>query len=152
MSTGHNDIGYRVNAASKLLRSRMAQEAAAHDLTAQQAAVLLTLSLSGETEPTITAIATHMGMDRPTMTGVVDRLIRDGWVFTVPNPADGRSKLLRPTKCSRSVTPLLAEASGRIGLEAVGGLQRGEIDTLGRLLDTVIANLGDAPHTEAGRS
>lgn len=53
----------------------------------------------------------HFNMTNPTATGIIQNLERKGLIRRVPNPQDGRSKLLKPTEYAYSIK----EALYRIG-------------------------------------
>ncbi len=107
-----DDLGYLTNRVARLLRQRLGERVSDLGLTPVQAAVLLSLGAGGPF--TVSQVADRLGIDRPTMTGLVERLLRDGRVQTRPNPADGRSKLLLLTDSSRAELPRLREASSAV--------------------------------------
>ena len=135
-SPEHQDLGYLINTVSRLLKQSMAAELSPLELTPQQAAVLLAASVS-ETPPTITETASRLGMDRPTMTGVVERLIRDGWVETTPNPTDGRSRLVRNTEKATSALPFIRRASTLVGDRLLEGFTAKDAQMLRLLLNRI---------------
>ncbi|WP_460776282.1 MarR family winged helix-turn-helix transcriptional regulator [Microbacterium sp. GXF7504] len=62
--------------------------------------------------PTPTAIAEHLGISTPAVTGILDRLRAGGVVAFERNPRDGRSKLVVPfdrTADLEDVDPLTAQ-------------------------------------------
>lgn len=142
-SPEHQDLGYLINTVSRLLKQSMAAELSPLELTPQQAAVLLAASVT-ETPPTITETASRLGMDRPTMTGVVERLIRNGWVETTPNPTDGRSRLVRNTEKATSALPFIRRASTLVGDRLLEGFTSKDAQMLrlllNRITETAIAN------------
>lgn len=141
MHHSNPDLGQLVNHVARLLRQAMSREAAAFGLTAQQAAVIL---LVGGTSVSIGTIAGRLGMDRPTMTGVAERLVRDGWADLRPNPADGRSRLLQLTPRALAVLPQLASSAESINAEASRALTPVEANQLTSLLGAVSHSLESA--------
>lgn len=135
------DLGQLVNYVARLFRQAMSREAAAFGITAQQAAVVL---LVGDTAVSIGTVAERLGMDRPSMTGVAERLVRDGWAALRPNPADGRSRLLELTPRALAVLPQLASSAESISLDAVGALTPAETGQLVSLLGAVAQALEQA--------
>jgi DNA-binding MarR family transcriptional regulator len=51
----------------------------------------------------LTELAARANMTRPSMAEIVDELERDGWVERVPDPSDGRAKLVRLTAAGREL-------------------------------------------------
>ncbi len=70
----------------------------AEGLTTQQWAVLGALSReSAQRGMNINALARYLMVSRQNLSGVVDRLVRDGHITSVRDPDDGRSRLVRMT-------------------------------------------------------
>lgn len=134
MDHAYPDLGQLVNHVARLFRQAMSREAAALGLTAQQAAVLL--SVAGASVP-LGTVAEQLGIDRPTMTGVAERLVRDGWAHLLPNPADGRSRLLALTTPGLEVLPQLATSAETISGAAVHALSPPDTAQLMSLLGKV---------------
>jgi DNA-binding MarR family transcriptional regulator len=63
-----------------------------HDLTGPQLSVLKELARSGQAPIGALAKSTYLGA--PTVTGIVDRLERHGWVTRVPGKEDRRQVLI----------------------------------------------------------
>ncbi|MBN2247689.1 MAG: MarR family transcriptional regulator [Coriobacteriia bacterium] len=132
MDHAYPDLGQLVNHVARLFRQAMGREAAAFGLTALQAAVVLSVA---DSSVPVGTIAERLGTDRATMTGVAERLVRDGWAHLRPNPADGRSRLLELTPRAASALPGLASAATTISASAAGTLTNEEIAQLVSLLD-----------------
>lgn len=150
-----SDLGFLTNRLARLLRMHLSREVAPLGLTVTQVAVILTLS--GPDRRTMSDLAGRIGIDRPTMTGVVERLTRDGWLDSAPNPADGRSRLVGLTARGLASLPELADASARTTMSASVGLTNQERTTLVSLLNRTADNLDhdlddrSASHTEGPR-
>lgn len=84
---------WRVMQAIKLAISAVAEK---HRLTFQQAIVLLTLHDSGIVG--MGTIACHMHCDASNITGLIDRLVTQGYVVRRESLEDRRTKLLELTK------------------------------------------------------
>lgn len=139
------DIGFLTHRATRLLRQRMNVAVAQLGLTAQQAAVLL--ALSGLDDATPSTLADALGIDRPTMTGVVRRLERDGWVRQSPHPTDGRARIVTPTDRTLHALPDIAGASAAVSADALKGFSEPER----RLLLGLLTRMGDALEDRIGR-
>jgi DNA-binding MarR family transcriptional regulator len=140
------DLGFLTHRAARLLRQRMNSSVAEFGLTAPQTAVLLALPRSED--PTPSVLAEALGIDRPTMTGLIGRLGRDGWVRLLPHPTDGRARIITPTEKTLLALPEIAEASRAVGATALEGLTESERE----LLLGLLARVGDTLDDHTGRN
>ena len=140
------DVGFLTHRAARLLRQRMNSAVAELGLTAPQAAVLL--ALPGSDDPTPSVLADALGIDRPTMTGLIGRLERDGWVRLLPHPTDGRARIITPTEKTLHAIPDIAEASRAVSAGALEGLSEPERE----LLLGLLARVGDTLEDRTGRN
>jgi MarR family transcriptional regulator, transcriptional regulator for hemolysin len=143
------DLGYQANRLARLLRRRLATELSSLGFTSRQAGVLL--ALAGTDALTMGALADRLGVDKPTLSGVVKRLARDGWVEVVPHPDDGRSRLVRFSSQGMSVVPELELASGRATRHALRDLSGDEHERLFALLERICVALETSESREADR-
>lgn len=134
MGPAPEDIGYLLNRAARQLRLRFADALTETGLTPQQAAVLLTISRSAEGRLTPSAIAASVDTDPATMSGLLDRLTRDGWLLAEPNPEDGRSRLIGLTGKAKESLPAVLGAADRVSAEALSCLSADEASALRELL------------------
>lgn len=144
VQSADEQVGYLANRFTRLMRSRLAVELEPLDLTPPQAAVLMALGRS-EGPLTPTGIADSLGMDRPTLSGVIDRLQAAGRISVDENPSDGRSRLVSLSGAGSAELPMLAEASRTIGQALRSALGPGELVVLTELLRRAIDAL--EPHT-----
>lgn len=140
---GQSDLGYLTNRLARLLRGRLVHELEPLGLTGPQAAVLLALTAAAA-PLTVSETAGRLGIDRPTMTGLVERLRRDGWIETTPNPGDGRSRLLVPTARAAAARRDLENASAAASGDALAGLRADERAQLLSLLARAASSLDAA--------
>ncbi len=86
-----------------------------HNLTGPQLGVLKELARIGQAPIGALAKSTYLGA--PTVTGVVDRLERHGWVTRVPGKEDRRQVLITISAAGKRILarnpPLLMETFGR---------------------------------------
>lgn len=120
------------------MRQRMTNAVAPLGLTAQQAAVLLTLS---DGPLPLSQVAERLGMDRPTMSGLAERLVRDRWVAVAPNPADRRSRLAELSPRAVGILPALRRAADEVNAEALRDLGDAEREQLLSLLGSLATAL-----------
>lgn len=133
----HDDIGYLLNRVTRRFRLRFAEELHPLGLTPQQAAALLALGSSPDGWLTPGALAGTIDADEATTTGLIQRLERDGWVTVHPNPADGRSRIVRYTPRAEATMPELASISARVGDDLTGALGDEELRQLSRMLQAL---------------
>lgn len=84
--------GYLLMNISKQLKYHMNQALLSKGITVQQWAVLQRLSF--EKEATAADLAVALDMDRPTLSGIIKRLVMKGYLLKRENPKDSRSYLL----------------------------------------------------------
>lgn len=137
------DLGYQTNRLARALRGAVAREIAPLGLTARQAAVVLQLA-EAQTLP-MGDLAERLGIDRPTLTGVVDRLSAAGWVAAERNPDDRRSRLISLTPFARERLPMLGRASAQAASTALEALGE-DAALLVALLDKAATALESTPH------
>ncbi len=131
----HNaDIGYLLNRVTRRLRLRLADALADTGLTPQQAAVLLALARSDAGRLTPSAIAIAIDADQATASGLLERLSRDGWLESGPNPSDRRSRLITLTPAAEEAVPRVLAAADAVTAEATASLTAEEVSTLTALL------------------
>lgn len=81
--------------------------AAEHDLSLTQ---LRVLGILRDREPTMAELATFMGLERSTVSGLVDRAVQRGFVRKDSDPDDGRSvRVTLTTEARRLERVLIAE-------------------------------------------
>lgn len=137
------DLGYQTNRLARLLRAAVAKEVAPLGLTARQTAVILQLAEAGAIS--MGDLAERIGVDKPTLTGIVERLSRDGWLRTEVNEADRRKRLVTLTLPAAARVRELGAASSRASRAAVSALTPAEarqlLDLLGRAADALQTEL-----------
>lgn len=143
------DLGYLVNRLARAMRSTLAAEIESSGLTPAQAAVVLALAESGPATPA--RLADLLGFDRATMSGMLDRLERDGWIGVSANPADGRSRIVTPTEKAAGAAGFLAEASARVASATLGGLSERDAKRFVVMLRSAAGHLeGRSPDPVSG--
>ncbi len=128
------DIGYLLNKATRQFRLGFAARLAETGLRPQQAAALMAIGRSSEGRLTPSQLAESIDMDAPTATGLLDRLVRDGWIESMPNPDDGRSRLVALTEKGAEVLPAVLRSAGDVSDSATACLTTDEAQELQRLL------------------
>ncbi len=81
--------------------------AAEHDLSLTQ---LRVLGILRDREPTMAQLATYLGLERSTVSGLIDRAVQRGLVQKTTDPADARSVRVSLTaEAQRLATRIIAE-------------------------------------------
>jgi DNA-binding MarR family transcriptional regulator len=124
--------------AAKQYRIRFARELRAHNLTPQQAAVIMAVSSAPGGALPPGCVADTVGADFATTTGLLQRLQRDGWLTSSPNPDDRRSRLVSLTPASRQAVPALRTIAEGVSAQATAVLSAAELDVLVSLLQRLI--------------
>ncbi|MEH7110423.1 MarR family winged helix-turn-helix transcriptional regulator [Bacillus sp. JJ1764] len=114
-----NNIGYLIMKVSKELRYTLTKELAIYDLTASQWAVLKRLEmLEGDSSSihlrTAVEIASMLDFDKPTMSGIVNRLCEKGMMVKEKHPNDKRSSILFLTSKAKELIPKLEMVSNGV--------------------------------------
>ncbi len=108
----------------------------ANDLSLTQLRVLAILR---DREPKMAALADYLGLDRSTISGLIDRAVKRGLVERVSDPEDKRSTRVRLTEAGHALgARLTPEASGAVGA-LLSGLTEAERRTLRDLLERTLS-------------
>lgn len=88
-------------------------------------------------------LAELMGADRTTISGILDRLEKSGYIKRSLNPEDRRSFILFVTDKSRAVQKELELTANKFNQELTGILTENELKTLIKLLKKLRQDLGN---------
>ncbi len=138
-----NSIGYWVFATAHELACAMNAELQAHGITYRQWEVLAWLSYAGEMSQT--ELAARMGIEAPTLVGVLDRMERDGWIQRVPSETDRRKKMIRVTDRVDPAWNQMVQCGLRVRKQATHGLSEEQIKMLRSTLKVMLRNLKHDP-------
>jgi MarR family transcriptional regulator, lower aerobic nicotinate degradation pathway regulator len=94
---------------SFVLMAALTEVAAEHDLSLTQ---LRMLGILRDREPTMADLATFTGLERSTISGLIDRAAQRGLVVRTADPRDGRSVRVSLTKRARGLVPEVTAAIG----------------------------------------
>lgn len=122
--------------AARALARRFDVALAPTGLTSGQFSLLM--SLNRPNPPNLGSVAALLAMDRTTLTANLKPLERRGLVETMPDPADGRARLLRLTPAGRAVLAGAVPIWRRVHAEieatlADPGILRSELNALARV-------------------
>lgn len=135
-----NSVGYWIFATAHAVSLAMNEELQAHGITYRQWEVLAWISYAGEMSQT--ELAERMGIEAPTLVGVLDRMERDGWIQRVPSETDRRKKLIHPTERVEPVWSQMINCGLRVRERAIKGISPEQLESLRAVLRTMCENLG----------
>ncbi|MCC3705249.1 MarR family winged helix-turn-helix transcriptional regulator [Rouxiella badensis] len=108
--------------------------------TMSQLPVLIHLSESGQNSQA--ELVAVLGVEQPSVSQLLNRMERDGLIDRVPDPADGRVRLVRLTSLARLQLPKGRFVLDDVAKQASKGLGEDEKRQLVSLLSRVSYNLG----------
>lgn len=140
-----NDVGYLINKAARLTKWELNNRLGDVGLTSPQFAVLreiLCNESKGDKKADLTpaTIAERVYADRPTISGIIQRLTDQGWVQRVENPNDRRSKIIVLTDKSIALMGTLDSLSSETMKIGLKDFSEEEIADLRKYLLKVINN------------
>lgn len=112
---------------------------AEHDLSLTQ---LRVLGILRDRRLRMTELADFLGLDKSTMTGLVDRAEKRGLLERVRNADDGRAVDVRVTPLGAEVAERFSAEVARAVMSSTEALTRAEQRRLRTLLETVLARAG----------
>jgi MarR family transcriptional regulator, lower aerobic nicotinate degradation pathway regulator len=113
------------------LMAVLTEVAAEHDLSLTQ---LRVLGILRDREPTMADLATFTGLERSTVSGLIDRAAQRGLVTKAADPRDGRSVRVSLTESARDLVPEVTATVGDRIKPLTGQLTTGEQRRLTALL------------------
>lgn len=140
------NIGYTINYCSKLLKNKLNRELEIEDITVSQFATIKDIEMNSfidgkEIGVTAVEISERLDMDKPTISGIINRLIDKGYVDKQPNPNDKRSFILKLTKESKTKLPNLEKINNLVIYDAIEGLSHEEIEMFKDTISKIIENM-----------
>jgi DNA-binding MarR family transcriptional regulator len=131
-------LGFWVCGVAHALRREMNLELAREGITYRQWEVLVCLAFGDTTQ---TEIANRLGIEAPTLVGVLERMERDGWLERSGCPEDRRKKRIAPTRQAAAVWNRMVACAHRVRARAQQGLSADDVATLKRISDQILSNL-----------
>ncbi len=140
--------GRRFSIIDRAIKYRIDEGAEKLGLTAVQFRVLGELSrleASGVEEVNQRDLERAEQVTHPTMTATIKRLEKKGFVTCTTSPVDHRYKKISCTEKSADIYKELAARDEAIMREICGGISEEEIETLLRITDKILKNIGYDP-------
>jgi DNA-binding MarR family transcriptional regulator len=141
----YDDLTWLLNRAAHELREAMDAEAHAHGITIRGQIVLTALA-QYESAPfnkegrrfSQLALSTSLGLDKTTMTAVLDKLEGQGLVVRTPDPTDRRARIPVLTDAGRDLQAQLYDKLVCVEVAVTAGLNKAERELLRGLLRRII--------------
>jgi len=135
-------LGYLINKASKSARWELSNKLAEVGLTASQYAVIKDIEIceARGMNTTPAEIANRIHSDRPTVSGILERLVKLGWVHRVMRPEDKRSHYVKLTEKAMDNRNILEDLSDKTMAQALKGFSEEELNNLTEYLSRIIGN------------
>lgn len=143
-------VGFWVCQTSHALQRAFNEQLAPTGITFRQAQVLGCLAL--EERLTQTELAERLGIEPPTLVGVLDRMERDGWIRRTGDPRDRRRKWIEATAAAQPVWRRVVAAARNVRRRATRGFTAAELAQLQQLLTRLRANLQACGRPTAART
>jgi DNA-binding MarR family transcriptional regulator len=121
---------------SFVVMARLSEVAAAHELSLTQ---LRVLGILRDRTPKMAELATHLGLDRSSVSGLIDRAVRRGLVSREASRDDGRSVRVSLTPAGHSLAADLTAEVSRAVAPLTSGLGAADRNRLGVLLGRMLA-------------
>lgn len=138
-----NSVGYWIFATAHEMSCALNEELQGHGITYRQWEVLAWLSYAGEMSQA--ELAERIGIEAPTVVGVIDRMERDGWIQRTASPSDRRKKIIRPTEKVEPLWNQMISCGMRVRARALAGLTPEELASLLGVLARIRSNLTGDP-------
>ncbi|MCA9041991.1 MAG: MarR family transcriptional regulator [Planctomycetaceae bacterium] len=132
-------LGFWTALTSHAYRRALDAELNRQNITIRQWEVLALLSLNGE--QTQVQLAEQLGIEPPTLAGVIKRMERDGWLERTCCPEDRRKNNIRPTPKAEALWQQMVDCCRKIRAQATAGMTESEIDQYINLCQRVIKNM-----------
>ncbi len=136
----NDSLGYLVSMTAMALQQAINLELAPHGITFRQTQVLAWLAHDGKAL-TQGELATRMGIEPPTLVGILDRMEQHGWITRESCPEDRRKKIVRPAEAAEEVWETMVNSRLQVRRMASARLTPEEVDKLKDLLRIVYLTL-----------
>lgn len=143
-------LGYWICSTSHAFRRALNAELEKEGITFRQWEVLAWLAFEGGLSQV--ELAERLGIEAPTLVGILDRMERDGWLDRHCCPNDRRRKRIRATEKAEAVWAKMVDCARRVRSTARAGLSEEELDLLKSICERIRSNLEDytvGPKTSA---
>lgn len=139
-------LGYWICSTSHSLRRALNAELAREGITFRQWEVLAWIAMEGELSQA--ELAERLGIEAPTLVGILDRMERDGWLDRYACPNDRRRKRIRATEKAETLWARMVDCAHKVRARAKEGLSNDELEQLKAICERIRVNL-ESPEIQA---
>lgn len=132
-------VGYWICSTSHVLRRALDTELARENITFRQWEVLAWIAMCGELSQV--ELAERLGIEAPTLAGILSRMERDGWLDRTSCSKDRRRKLINATEKAEEVWERALACCRRVRQRAVTGISDDELGQLKSICERMRQNL-----------
>lgn len=153
-ATAHDAAASALLSISRLWRAAIGRQLAPRGLGDAAWRALWHLRALGGT-PVQARLAERMGIERPTLARLLDRMERDGLIRRIPDADDRRANRIAVTAAGHALMRPVASAITSVRARALSGFDAGELAKLAELLGRIEAALAvddDAPKPHRARA
>lgn len=126
-------LGLLVSDTARVWRTKLDQRLRPLGLSQGKWTTLVYLAL-GADKLTQREIAARIGIEEPTLAGILDRLQQDGWVKRKPAPHDRRCKTVHLQRRTAVVLDRIFAAAQELRHELLADIPKAELETCARVL------------------
>lgn len=145
-----NSVGYWICTTSHAIRRALSLRLAEERMTLRQWEVLACLSRRRNSSQA--EIAECLGIEPHTLTGIVTRMERDGWVQRIASATDRRRYSILPTQRGQEVWTRAIEWCREVRSQALLGFTDEEAGMMKNFCERIRKNLGEEAATECSLS
>lgn len=140
------NIGYTVTLCSKLIKNKLNKELEKEGITAAQFAVIKDIEMNSKSTPnlesiTAVAIGERLDMDKPTISGIINRLVSKGYVEKLPHLTDKRASILKLTDYCSKMLKTFETISDNVISSAIEGVSAEELAKFNEVISKLINNM-----------
>ena len=132
-------------------RNKLDQRLRPLGLTQGKWRTLLHLSIGGD-KLTQKELADRMGIEEPTLVGLLNRLEADGWIKRQESPNDRRCKIVHLQRRSKTVLEQIFSAAYELRDELLQDISRADLETCLRVLIHIREKAEQAESTKTAAS
>ena len=122
-------MSYLLIKSSRFLKGALDRRLQEYDVTATQFSVLNQISYKNG-NITSAEVADHLESDRPTISGVINRLVKSGLVEKVENPDDRRSVYLKLNQETLKLVDEIRDVSDQVNRDIFEILSESELSNM----------------------
>jgi MarR family transcriptional regulator, transcriptional regulator for hemolysin len=151
-----NELGMVLFGTARAWRTKLDQRLRPLGLSQGKWRTLVQLSLGGD-KLTQKEIAERMGIEGPTLAGLLDRLQEDGWIERRGSAEDRRCKIVHLQRRSKAVLEKIFNAAHDLRNELIEDIPRRDLETCIRVLGQIrtkaeqVANSAQNGHHELAK-